>query len=682
MKTPPKVSTRSMKVSLNRFSIQTKLFAGFGAILLLTGGLAGYGYWGSNQAKGGFSDYRSTARQSIALSDMQTAVLEGRLAVMKYRVSDFDSAQDDVREEMDRIAERTVHLQQMGLSDADHAVFEGLKAEAENYTQGFNEATALQARRHEIVNGELTPLGMEIRKNLSEIMRSAFRSDDPRAAYYAGVVQQHLMLARYYGKDFLLSNEDAARERTLQEIGMARSQTQALLQELQNPTRRQIANGILEKLDRFESLFQQVVEIITSRNAIYTGTLDVIGPDMLAKMVASTDRQIAEQDRIGPELSAQFVRQEWMTAIVGMAIVLAGIVMAVFVGRSLSTPIVSMTSAMRRLADEDLETDIPARDRGDEIGDMAGAVQVFKDNMIEAKRLRAEQADEQAARERRQAIIEQAIAEFQEAASSAIESVGGAVSQLESLATSLTATAEETSMQSANVSSSSEEASTNVQTVAASAEELATSIQEISRQVSQSNDMSKKAVTSADHTSKQVQGLAEAANKIGAVVSMISDIAEQTNLLALNATIEAARAGEAGKGFAVVASEVKTLAEQTGKATNEIGEQIGTMQAATHDAVEAIEGITGLISSMDEISTMIAAAVEEQGSATGEIASNVQQAAIGAQEVSHNISGVSQAAEQTGQASGEVLAASNELSSQANGLRQEIDKFLEAIRAA
>ncbi|MEM8878702.1 MAG: methyl-accepting chemotaxis protein [Pseudomonadota bacterium] len=665
-----------------RLSIQNKLFAGFGVVVALTAGLAVYGFWGSYQAANGFADYRSTARQSNAFSDMKSALLTGRLAVMKYRVADFESAAGEVRTEMARIAERTANLREFAASEADEAVFSGLEAQAQTYAAGFAEATQLQTRRHTLVNEEMTPLGTEVRKDFSEIMRTAYRDNDPHAAYYAGLAQKHLMLARYYAKDFLLSNQDAARERTIEEIGAARSQTQVLLRELQNPTRRQIANGIMEKLDLYESLFQQVAQIITERNAIYANTLDSIGPDMLAQMVTATDAMVAQQDRIGPEISAQFVGQKWMTAIVGLVSLLAGMAMAFFVGRSLSVPIVSMTSAMRRLADEDLETVVPARERGDEIGDMAGAVQVFKDNMIEARRLRAEQSEEQTARERRQAAIEHAISEFQESASSAIENVGGAVGQLESLATSLTATAEETSMQSASVSSSSEEASTNVQTVAASAEELAASIQEISRQVSQSNDMSKQAVTSADHASKQVQGLADAANKIGDVVSMISDIAEQTNLLALNATIEAARAGEAGKGFAVVASEVKTLAEQTGKATSEIGDQIGTMQSATHRAVEAIRDITGLISCMDEISTMIAAAVEEQGSATGEIAANVQQAAAGAQEVSHNIAGVSQAAEETGQASGGVLAASNELGSQAAGLRQQIDTFLGAIRAA
>ena len=370
-----------------------------------------------------------------------------------------------------------------------------------------------------------------------------------------------------------------------------------------------------------------------------------------------------------------------MLAIAGIgviAIAIGGFLLA----RSVANPVVKMTSAMRELADGDKTIEIPAQDRGDEIGDMSGAVQVFKENMIKADELAAEQRKEEEARAERGRRIEQLCNDFDERASEAVKSVAAASTEMQASSESMAATAEETSTQSATVAAASEQASANVQTVASAAEELSSSISEISRQVGQSSEIASNAVRQAEETNEKVQGLAEAANKIGEVVALITDIADQTNLLALNATIEAARAGDAGKGFAVVASEVKNLANQTAKATDEIGTQISGIQTSTQEAVTAIEEIGKTISEVDEISTTIASAVEEQGAATQEIARNVEQAAAGTQEVSSNITGVNQAASDTGAAATQIQSAAGELSQQSEVLREEVDKFLVNVRAA
>jgi methyl-accepting chemotaxis protein len=349
---------------------------------------------------------------------------------------------------------------------------------------------------------------------------------------------------------------------------------------------------------------------------------------------------------------------------------------------SVSRPILRMTASMGKLAQHDLGTEIAGAGRRDEIGRMAAAVQVFKDSMIEADRLAGEQREARAQKEQRAKQIDEHIASFDSAVQDALGILASASNEMRATAEGMSATAEETNRQATAVAAASEQASANVQTVAAATEEMSASIGEITRQVSQSSQIAGKAVEEAARSTATVQGLAAAAEKIGAVVQLINDIASQTNLLALNATIEAARAGEAGKGFAVVASEVKSLANQTARATDEISQQISTMQGATQEAVEAIRSIDQTIGKMSQISTAIASAIEEQAAATREITRNTQEAAHGTQEVSRNVQGVTQAAGETGSAATQVLAASGELSRQSEALKSRVGDFLEKIRTA
>ncbi|MEN3288383.1 MAG: methyl-accepting chemotaxis protein, partial [Bradyrhizobium sp.] len=353
------------------------------------------------------------------------------------------------------------------------------------------------------------------------------------------------------------------------------------------------------------------------------------------------------------------------------------------ISRAVTKAIVSMVQAMVRLANGDLTVDIPGVGRHDEIGEMAGAVDVFKTNMLEAERLRAEQAESEGRQaEQRKADMNRLASEFEAAVGEIVETVSSASTELEASAATMTATAEHARDLATNVASASEEASTNVQSVASATEELTSSVTEISRQVQSSARMASAAVHQARTTTAKVSELSKAAAKIGDVVELINTIAGQTNLLALNATIEAARAGEAGRGFAVVASEVKALAEQTAKATGEIGQQIGSIQSATDESVQAIKEISGTIEQLSEVSSTIAAAVEEQGAATQEISRNIQQAAQGTQLVSSNITEVENGAAETGSASTQVLAAARSLSTESNRLRSEVDRFLLTVRAA
>jgi methyl-accepting chemotaxis protein len=314
---------------------------------------------------------------------------------------------------------------------------------------------------------------------------------------------------------------------------------------------------------------------------------------------------------------------------------------------------------------------------------MAAAVGVFKDNMLEAERLRAEQSgNEQRAAAQRKADMHKLADEFQAAVGAIVDTVSSASTELEAAAGTLTRTAEVTQELSGTVAAASEQASANVQSVASSTEEMTSSVNEISRQVQESSKIAVEAVRQAQQTDVRINQLSQAAGRIGDVVKLITAIAEQTNLLALNATIEAARAGEAGRGFAVVASEVKQLASQTAKATDEISTQIAGMQTATQDSVAAIKEIGGTIGRISEIASTIAAAVEEQGAATQEIARNVGEAAKGTQQVASNITDVNRGASETGSASAQVLSSAQSLSHESNHLKAEVDKFLMTVRAA
>lgn len=381
-------------------------------------------------------------------------------------------------------------------------------------------------------------------------------------------------------------------------------------------------------------------------------------------------------------IQSTFIAEATKTAIVFLigVVLLSGFIF--LVSRDIRYSIVTLSETMKTLATGCTKDPVPLQDRKDEMGDMAQSVGFFREQLIENEHLAALQREEEEAQKKRAALIQKLAADFDLGVNTALQSVASASKQLDMTAHSMSATAEQTSSQATTVASASEQTSANVQTVASAAEQLSASIHEVASQVDMSTNIARTASEKVQTTQKTVNSLSDTAHRINEASKLIGEIADQTNMLALNATIEAARAGEMGKGFAVVASEVKTLATQTGHATEEISNHVRAIQDVSDATVAAISEINHVIEEMNEIANSVAAAVEEQDAATQEITRNIEQAAHGTQEVTSNIVEVNEAANVTGRASKEVLEASNQLNTQSTSLRSIVETFLKGVKSA
>ncbi|MGA7808317.1 HAMP domain-containing methyl-accepting chemotaxis protein [Bradyrhizobium sp.] len=499
---------------------------------------------------------------------------------------------------------------------------------------------------------------------------------------YRSVLRQHMLAETLEDKD--------AVEKTMATVVASNDKIRQTYEPMiSGPEERAFYDAWAKSWTEYKAVAEKVMEL--SRKGAGRLPQEAIDLNKTAvKLGTASDALLVkdiEFNNTGAETETKAAADTYSSALTTLALIVVGvlamgIVVSLLVIRDISSGIASIVKPMQALGNGDLAAQVPHRGETTEIGVMADALQVFKEALIAKKA-----ADEAAARDAEVKIergrrVDTVTREFEQSIGNIVNTVSSASTQLEASAGSLSATAERSQGLATAVAAASEEATANVQSVASATEELSSSVNEISRQVQESARMAGDAVGQARNTTDRVSELSKAASRIGDVVELINTIAGQTNLLALNATIEAARAGEAGRGFAVVASEVKALAEQTAKATGEIGQQITGIQAATHDSVNAIREISGTIEKLSEISSTIAAAVEEQGAATQEISRNVQQAAHGTQQVSSNITDVQRGATETGSASSQVLAAAKSLSGDSGRLKAEVAKFLTSVRAA
>jgi methyl-accepting chemotaxis protein len=635
--------------------------------VVLVGGIHLYG----ETAMAVYRDAAENARTLFELNNrIEIKLLEGRRAEKDFLLrNDLKKANEQM--EIGKAAAADIDMLHgkiiaVGKSDLARQI-DAMSASLKQYQSHFS--AVVEAKRQ---------LGLDEKSGLEGRLRTSVHDIEARVdQLHEPVLLVGMLMMRRHEKDFMLRRDAKYGD----DMKKQASEFAAAIENSRIPetAKTELKQKLADYQQDFSTWMSTALALAGDLKAM-TDSFSAIEPviETVSKLVNNV-RFEAERSNVAERDSIER-QMEIAILLIASAVLGAGF----FIGRSVSKPLSAMTGAMIELAKGNFGIVLPGLGRADEIGEIAQAVEAFKINAEQKARDEAEakiRQDQVAARQRKADMIRLAD-DFESAIGEIVETVSSASTELEASASTLTTTAVRSQELAIMVAAASEQASTNVQSVASATEELSSSVNEISRQVQESARMASEAVDQARKTNGRVGELSQAANRIGDVVELINTIAGQTNLLALNATIEAARAGSAGRGFAVVASEVKALAEQTAKATGEIGQQIASIQSATQDSVGAIKEISGTIEKLAEISSTIAAAVEEQGAATQEISRNVQQAAQGTVQVSSHIADVQHGASDTGSASSQVLSAAQSLSGDSNRLKLEVGKFLSSVRAA
>ena len=667
-------------MSFFNLRIRGRLYGGFGALVVFCAALAGFAVWQlwGIQSQVGLMVLQS--ENNIQAVKVASELHANRRAILRYN---FDHDEASFAESDKRLA--NVDALIGGLLKTSTS--EERKSSYREIGKDVAELRTKRAALGEAVKATIAGRAMlftEGDKMAADVQKFSEAAEKTPFARGASALESAVLLVRVANWRFL-ATKDAKGVATFN-TNVAKAQQQIAGLEKEDLPSNLAATLVAVKsgVSGYAAAFEKTSSGLLLSDELYYKAITPPTVNAIAAIDKAEASVGAEFKTTAAETEGRITGTVTTQEMVAGAAVLIGLLIAFLIARGIIGPLSGLTAGMKELAGGNFGVVLPGLDRKDEVGDMAQAVETFKVKAEEKAREEAEgkiRQDQAAAQQRKADMIKLANG-FESAVGEIIETVSSASTELEAAAGTLTRTAERAQEVTSTVAAASEEASTNVQSVASATEEMASSVNEISRQVQESARIANEAVSQARQTNDRVGELSKAAARIGDVVELINTIAGQTNLLALNATIEAARAGEAGRGFAVVASEVKALAEQTAKATGEIGQQITGIQAATQESVNAIREISGTIEKLSEISSTIAAAVEEQGAATQEISRNVQQAAMGTQQVSSNIIDVQRGAGETGSASSQVLSAAQSLSRDSNRLKLEVGKFLDTVRAA
>ena len=668
---------------VSNLKVETRMYISNGVMLTLLMMVSLFAYLGLKNGEEQFLRFKQISDVVQRSLDIGGDVSDIRRYVRNFAYSGDPKFAGQAHQAINMLRQKIEEARQIIRNPERHRILEEVAKNFDSYSRSFEKLEVLRKKNDQILAERITPLGQKMTESISSLLERALKAGDLAVATQVSVMTQSQFLAHIDVDKFLVSKngEDITHAKlNLENLTHA---AEGLATLTHDPKYLDANTVILASARDYSAVVDEFRLTTAEVENLSNHILSDFGGAMGEQSDAIKDSATKDLNALATNISDDTATGVQRNVVTSLASVIIAFLFATVIGRSVSIPLQHLTDIMNRLAAGDTNVVVDGKERGDEIGEIARAVDISKQKAIEKVQQEAaleEQRHQQAAVQQRAAMNSLADT-FEGSIGKVIETVTAAATELRASSVQMAASASETSVQATTVAASSEQASSNVQTVASACEELTSSINEIASQMNRSQVVAEQASQEAANTTSLVRTLSDTVGKIGDVVTLISDIASQTNLLALNATIEAARAGEAGKGFAVVASEVKNLANQTAKATEDISSQISAVQQSTSDAVNAIGAIADVISQMSEISTSVASAVQEQSAATAEIARNVEQAAIGTSDVSSHIASVEQAAKEGGHAAEQISASSLGLSRQAEFLNQEVNRFLAQVRA-